>query len=116
MRRGLYAGLCWLAAGTLLLVGCGKQKAPPPPQYGEVTVDLPKLQQALAEASPEAKQSLALVVRNLRYGDYAKALMALDELSNNASLTEPQKKVVGEIIEQVKKLINQAPPAAPAAQ
>jgi hypothetical protein len=104
------------AASALLLVGCGKAKAPPPPEYNQVTVDLPKLVQTFAGAAPEAQQSVSMVQRNLRYGDYTKALMSLDELANNASITEPQKKVVAEVIEQVKKVINQAAPAAPAAQ
>jgi len=116
MLEPMKAMLCLVAACALLATGCGKEKAAPPPQYGEVTVDLPKLVQAFAEAAPEPKQTLAMFQRNLRYGDYTKALMSLDELVNNPAVTEPQKKVVNEVIEQVKKLVNQSAPAAPAAQ
>jgi hypothetical protein len=42
--------------------------------------------------------------------------MSLDELVNNPAVTEPQKKVVNEVIGQIKKVMGQAPPAAPAAQ
>ena len=108
-------GTLWLiAAAALVAGGCGKEKTPPPPQYGQVTVDLPKLVQTFQDAGPEAKQSVTMVQRNLRYGDYTKALMALDELSNNPANTEPQKKVVAELIEQVKKVVTQTP--APAGQ
>jgi hypothetical protein len=109
--------MLWLVAvGALFAGGCSKSKTPPPPQYNQVTVDLPKLMQTFTGAPPEVQQSVGMVQRNLRYGDYTKALMSLDELANNTSITEAQKKVVAEVIEQVKKAINQAPAAAPAAQ
>ncbi len=105
-----------IAVCTVLIAGCGRQgKAPPPPEYNQVTVDLPKLQQTFMESGPEAKQSLAMVQRDLRYGDYPKALFSLDQLAQNPGITEAQKKVVSEVIEQVKKVIAQAP-AAPAGQ
>jgi len=108
--------LCWMvAAGALCIVGCGKAKAPPPPEYNQVTVNLPKLKETFADAGPEAKQSVSMVQRNLRYGDYEKALMALDELLKDPAITEPQKKVVNEVIDQVKKVMTQAPAPAPAA-
>jgi hypothetical protein len=107
--------VCLVATSALLVSGCGKAKTPPPPDYSGVTVDLPKLQQTFAEAGPEAKQAVAMVQRNLRYSDYTKALMSLDELLNAPGVTDAQKKVATEVIEQVKKVISQAP-AAPAAQ
>jgi hypothetical protein len=33
----------------------------------------------------------------------------LEKLANNAALTEPQKKVVTEVVEQLKQVISQAP-------
>jgi PBP1b-binding outer membrane lipoprotein LpoB len=110
-------GLLWMvAAGALFVVGCGKGKTPPPPEYNQVTVNLPKLQQAFVDAPPEVKESVSMVQRDLRYSDYPKALISLDELVNNPAVTAPQKKVVNEVIDQVKKVISQASPAAPAAQ
>ena len=111
-----FRGVTWLVvAWGFFAAGCGKSKAPPPPEYNQVTVDVPKFMQTFQGAAPEVMQSVNNVQRNLRYGDYTKALMSLDELSNNPAVTAPQKKVVSELIEQVKKVINQAP-AAPAAQ
>jgi hypothetical protein len=104
--------MLWLvAAGGLFLAGCHKEKAPPAAQFGQVTVDVNKLSAAFADAAPEAKQSVSTALLNLRYGENAKALMSLDELVNNPAVTEPQKKIVNEVIEQVKQAINQAPPA-----
>ena len=113
---GMKRTLWLVAACAVVAAGCGKAKSPPPPEYNQVTVDVPKFMQTFQGAAPEVMQSVNNVQRNLRYGDYTKALMSLDELSNNPAVTAPQKQVVNELIEQVKKVINQAPPAAPAAQ
>jgi hypothetical protein len=104
-----------LAAVCVVATGCGKSdKAPQAPDINGVTVDIPKFNQAFESASPEVKTTTTAVGFNIRYGKYEDALMALDKLSSDASLTEPQKKVVGELIEQVKKLAGAAPAAAPA--
>jgi len=39
-------------------------------------------------------------------------LMALDELSNQPDLTDSQKKIIADVIEQVKKLASNAPAPA----
>jgi hypothetical protein len=104
-----------LAASLMLVAGCGNSdKTPPAPQVNGVTVDIPKLTQAFADASPELKSTATQVGFNIRYGKYEDALMALDKLANDPNVTEPQKKVVAEVIEQAKKLANAAPAAAPA--
>ncbi len=98
-------------AGVLALSGCSKaEKAPPATQIAGVTVDMPKLQQALATASPDVQAQLGQVVFGLRYGMYTNVLVALDKIARNPSLTEPQKKTVSDVIEQVKELIAKAPP------
>ena len=116
MVKTMRALLWMVAAGALFVVGCGKGKTPPPPEYNQVTVNLPKLQQVFADAAPELKQSVTMVQHDLRYSDYPKVLASLDVLLNNPAVTEPQKKVVNEVIDQVKKVISQASPAAPARQ
>ena len=104
-----------LAAVCLMAAGCSKsEQAPQAPDINGVTVDIPKLNQAFESATPEVKASVTQVGFSIRYGKYEDALMALDKLSSDASLTEPQKKVVAEVIEQVKKLAGAAPAAAPA--
>lgn len=105
-----------LAAGLLTFSGCGKsEKLPTSQEVGGVSVDLPKLQAAFAGAPPDLLNEVQNVSFGLRYGDYMKSLAALDKLANNASITEAQKKVVNDVIEQVKKVMAaQAPAAAPA--
>ncbi len=103
-----------LAAGFLTFAGCGKsEKLPTSQEVSGVSVDLPKLQAAFANASPDMLNDVTQVSFGLRYGDYMKSLAALDKLASNASITEAQKKVVNDVIEQVKKVMAQAP-AAPA--
>jgi hypothetical protein len=104
--------MMFLLAGALALVGCGKPKTEAPVQQG-VTIDLPKLNEAFASATPELQSSVAEVARGVRYGEHVAALMALDKLSKAPGLTEPQKKIVSEVIEQVKQLASKAPTAPP---
>ena len=40
---------------------------------------------------------------DLRYGNYPEAMADLDKIAADPSLTEPQKKLVADTIEQVKK-------------
>jgi len=108
----LFLGL--FAAGLVLAAGCSKSQPPTAPDVNGVTVDIPKLNDAFANASPELKSTSTQVGFNIRYGKYEEALMALDKLANDPGVTEAQKKVVNELIEQAKKLANAAPPAAPA--
>ena len=92
--------------------GCGK-KAPAVPQGLDiqgVKVDLPKLQMEFSSAAPELQTDVNQAASGLRYGQYEKALMSLDHLINNPALSEPQKKVVNEVIEQMKQLIAKAGP------
>jgi hypothetical protein len=104
-----------LTASLLMAAGCGKSdKTPPAPEINGVAVDIPKLNQAFVDASPELRQASTQVGFSVRYGKYEEALMALDKLANDVNINEAQKKVVNELIEQVKKLANAAPAAAPA--
>ena len=109
----------WLALvlATCLLAVAGCSKAPKLPEHQDVngvSVDLPKLQQAFMGSPPDVLNDVSQVAFGIRYGDYMKSLAALDKLSNNTSITEPQKKVVNDVIEQVKKVLAQG--QAPAAQ
>ena len=103
-----------VAAVTLLtVVGCGKSdKIPAAPQMDGVTVDIPKLNQAFENASQELKATSTSVGFNVRYGKYEDALMGLDKLANDPNVNEAQKKVVNQLIEEVKKLANAAPAGA----
>jgi len=107
--------LGFIAAVVLATAGCSKSdKTPPAPQVNGVTVDIPKLSEAFANASEELKATANQVGFNIRYGKYEDALMALDKLANDPSTTPDQKKVVNQVIDQAKKLAGAAPAGAPA--
>jgi predicted small secreted protein len=107
-----------LAVVALGLAGCHKQNEMPTSQTVDgVSVDMPKLQQALSgNTNQETRRLIVEASMGLRYGDYVKSMMALEQLSNIPDLTPEQKKVVADVIEQEKKLAGAAPPAAAPAQ
>src|ERR1035437_9505025 len=107
-----WVGMC-LVAGGLVLTGCGKPQKPAPMVVVGVTVDLPKLKEAFAAASPEVQTSVSEVAMGLRYDDYPRCFAALAKLDSAPGSTEPQKKIVGEVTEQIKQLATKAaaPPA-----
>ena len=112
----------WLVAATILATflpaGSGCKKAEPPPDYrivNGVRVDMPKLEALFASStSDSAKKQLFEVDQNFRYGDYPKAAAALEELATNPDVTEDQKKVIADVLEQLKKVMAATPGAAPA--
>jgi len=105
-----FAGI--LIAGALVLAGCGKsqqqQEGPPPVEMGGVKIDLPKLQQCLPADKKELHDAASKVMMALRYGQYPEALVQLDKVAA-ADLTDAQKKVVNDVIAQVKQLMAKAP-------
>jgi len=109
------ATLLVLAAVCLFFSGCSKgDKTPQSLQMNGVSVDLPRFNAAFDTAADSTKRLATEVGFNLRYNKYEEALMSLDKLSNDPAITEPQKKVTAELIEQVKKLAGAAPAGAPA--
>ena len=104
-----------VAATVIVSAGCSKsQKTPPAPEFQGVQVDLPKLTAAFENSSQELKVAATQVSFNVRYQKYEDALMGLDKLVNDPNVTDAQKKVVNEVIDQVKKLAGAAPAGAPA--
>jgi len=101
-----------LLAGLMAVVGCSKSGTPPPPSANGVTIDTPKLYQAFGSNTDKAIQAnLEQVAFGLRYSDYMKCLAALDQLANNPNVTPDQKKVVNQVIEQIKQVMSKAPAA-----
>lgn len=102
-----------LPSAVLLCAGCGKSdQTPPAPQVHGVTVDVPKLTQAFANAPEQTRTIVTQVGFNIRYTKYEDALKSLDALLNDPGLTPEQKKMVSQVIEQVKQLAGSS--AAPA--
>lgn len=110
MMKTLHWLLLALATTAFAITGCKKSQPPiPSPQVNGVTVDIPKLQDAFKGASPDQLNQVTQVSYGIRYVDYMKAMEALDKLANDPNTTEAQKKVVNELIEQVKQAMNAAP-------
>ena len=80
--------------------------------YHGIQVDWTKFDAEFASAGPDVQGSINLLKRFFRYAQFPEALVELDKLSNNSGLTEPQKKLVNDLIEQTKKAIEKAPPPA----
>jgi hypothetical protein len=97
-----------LAAALLAETSCGQaQKAPQPTMINGVKVDLARFHQAFATASPELQRSVSKVNLSIRYGQYAVAVAELGKIVNMTDLTEPQKKVASEVLEQLKQVAGQ---------
>jgi hypothetical protein len=107
----------WIVAGLgaalLVFGGCKKaDKIPDSQEVNGVTIDMPKLQQTFADTTnDEVRRLVTEAAFGLRYGDYMKSMMALDKLSSQPGLTDAQKKVISDVIEQEKKLSGAAAPA-----
>lgn len=113
MKKVNYLGLA-VAFTIMAVAGCNKSAQPASvPEINGVKVDVSKLQRAFAGTSPEIQQSISDTVQGVRYGMYEKSLEALDKLANDSSVNAEQKKVVSELMESVKQLINKAPPPPP---
>jgi hypothetical protein len=78
-----------------------------------VRIDLPKLREAFGTANPEVQKALSEVALGIRYVNYASALDALGKLASAPGITEPQKKIVAEVTDQVKQVASKdtSPPA-----
>ena len=103
-----------VAAGLVAFsgVGCKKESASGKPQTIEEGVA--QLRQVLVNANPQVQSTLySGVAYNIRYGKNMDALMALDQIVNDASLNEAQKKAVSNVIQLVQQSLANAP-AAPA--
>jgi hypothetical protein len=102
-----------LAAALLAEAGCGqRQKAPQPTIINGVKVDLAKFQQAFTGVGPDLQSSAFKVPMAIRYRQYPEAVAELEKLATNPALTEQQKKVVTEVLGQLKQVVSQSPPKA----
>jgi len=107
--------LALLSVGLVAFAGCKKADDAPGPipvYYGVKMVGLPKLDTEFANASPEVQANVAMVKRWFRYGQFPQAMAELNKLAKNPNLSEPQKKVVDDLVEQTKQVIanSKAPP------
>ncbi len=107
--------LCLIGVCLLGLAGC-KKAAPPQPegtiQLFGVTVAIPKLDTEFQNAPPNVQASVTQVKNAYRFGQYGKMVVELDKLANDPALTESQKKLVNDLIEQMRQVLTKAPESA----
>jgi hypothetical protein len=101
-----------LAVCLLAFAGCKKsgQGVAPNTEYSGVKVDWTKLDTEFAASDQELQAKAGMAKRHIRYSQFADALGDLEGLSADPKLTEPQKKVVADLVEQTKQVIAKAPP------
>jgi hypothetical protein len=106
----------WVALAICLFafVGCKRSGsgAPPKTDFDGVKVDWPKLDTEFASSDPEVQNGAYMAKKHIRYNRFIDALLELDKLSTDPRLTEAQKKVVADLIEQTKEAIAKAPQPA----
>jgi len=102
------------AAALLMVAGCGQErKEPQATVIGGVKVDLAKFQQAFVNAPPEVQNSVSRVHLAIRYGQYAQAVTQVEKIAHISGLTEPQKNVAQEVLNQLKQVASRSPTRQP---
>ncbi len=101
-----------LMAGALAVAGCGKsgKQAPAAAQHTPGVVDISALQQAFPDPTPEVQGIIGKIRFNNRYKFFDKTAAELDKLTALPNLTDPQKKAIADVVEQVKAAIQASPP------
>ena len=108
--HGLFAVL---AVCFVVWIGCKKSEQPVAQRGESYGVDWGKVDSEFANATPEVRDSVSLTKRFFRYAQFPRAMMELQKLAGVSSLTESQKKLVNDLIEQAKQEIAKAPAAGP---
>jgi len=106
LSLSLMCALVMIVAG-----GCSKSAAPAQNAPAPV-IDVEKFKQAFPNPTPEIRASLDQIGFGIRYGTYDKASQELDKLANAGALTDPQKKAVADLADQIKQTQKQTTPAA----
>ena len=110
--------LTMLGLAALVAAGCHKSSdVPTTQQVNGVQVEMPRLLQSFSTSTnQDVRRLLVDAQMGLRYGDYVKSLMALDQLNNLPDVTPEQKKIIADVVEQEKKVAGNAPAGAAPAQ
>jgi hypothetical protein len=104
-----------IGAGLVCFAGCKKAEPQQPEgtiQLFGVTVAIPKLDTDFPNPPPGVQTAIRQVKNAYRFGQYGKMIVELDKLANDPALTEPQKKLANDLIEQMKQVLAKAPERA----
>jgi hypothetical protein len=75
-----------------------------------VKLDTPQLMTEFLDAPPDLYKRVNDAVTSVRYQGYLEAMMELDEVLKTPGLKDKQKKVLVQVISQLKAVIAKAPP------
>jgi hypothetical protein len=81
----------------------------PSMEFEGVKVDTPQLMASFMDASPEFQKSVNDAVTNMRYKKYLEAMVGLDEVLKSPGLNDKQKKILAQVIAQLKEVVEKAP-------
>src|SRR5438105_6442274 len=107
MNLRLTGALC--LALSAMLGACSNSSNDPDKQPAMevegVKVDFPALQASVLKAAPEIQQAVTDATAKIRYKRYAEALMQLDDALKQPGLNEKQKKLMAQVVEQLKEVL-----------
>ena len=109
--RVLWSGIClaflvWLGACSK----SGEADKLPPMEFEGVKVDAPRLMAEFVNAPPQLQKPVNEGVLKLRYRQYLQAMMGLDEVLKSPDLNDKQKKLITQVLDQLKEVVAKAPP------
>ena len=100
-------------AFLVMLGACSKSSEGdnmPPMEFEGVKVDTPRLMAEFLNASPQLQKPVNDAVMKARYKQYLQAMMELDEVLKNPGLNDKQKKLIAQVINQLKEVVEKASP------
>ena len=114
MKTTNYLIIMILAVGVLALAGCSKSDKQTAQPRVAGRVDLSQMQQQFPTPTPEVTGCIDKIRFACRYRTFDTAQAELDKLAKLPDLTEPQKKAIAEVGDQLKAAIAQSGADKPA--
>jgi hypothetical protein len=105
--RVFWGGFC--LALLLLPSACSQSKKLEPMQIQGVNVDIPQLSAEFAHAPPELQSRVTDGVSKVRLNLYLRGMMEFDEVLNSPGLKDKQKKLLTQVIGQLKEVVAKTP-------
>ena len=75
-----------------------------------VKVDVPRLTAEFVNAPQQLQKPVNDAVAKIRYRQYLQAMMGLDEVLKSPDLNDQQKKLITQVLDQLKEVVAKAPP------
>jgi len=105
--RFVWGGFC---LALLLLPGaCSKSDKLPPMQIQGVNVDIPQLSAEFVDAAPAVQSRVTAGVSKVRLNRYLEGMKEFDEVLNSPGLNDKQKKLLTQVLGQLKEVVAKAP-------